>query len=551
LHLDHARLARAFRPLAAGCLLLGVAHIALLPPWEGFDETAHYSYIQELADTGSVPALETARVSTDVERYARDAPLPYASRPPFESNDGLTYRSFFEATRGGRPAAGPAHRRPDGARRYAPGSVANWEAQHPPLYYLVLAPVYRATRHLAWAPHLFSLRLPSYLFAWLAWVLAFHGCLAAMRPSQDGMAWRWAAIGTAAWPFLLPAWFPGFARIGNDSLAALVTTGVWLVSVHAARRGLETRHAVALGLLLGAGALTKASLVPVAAGTAGFWLFRAWSRRGGAPMAPVLARLALALAFLAAVAGWWYLRNRHPYLVPLAPAEVAAIRDGGGLLGGLERNFTLAEWARGHAALVATVAWSGTWSLARPPHFLLAPLALTVLLAGAGYLWAVRRAPPADLAWLAAWMTLPLLAALGGHVLLRIALSGRAITPGYYLHALVAPLGAALGLALARAFSRRAGRALALFLAAYALAFGLAVSWAQVLMFSGHLFKAGADKGYQSGSPARALLVVPEVLARLEWLAYPSVGAAAFVLGAALALAGLASVWKAARGPLE
>ena len=28
--------------------LVGLAHIAFLPPWEGFDETAHWSYIQEL-----------------------------------------------------------------------------------------------------------------------------------------------------------------------------------------------------------------------------------------------------------------------------------------------------------------------------------------------------------------------------------------------------------------------------------------------------------------------------------------------------------------------
>ncbi|PYM60955.1 MAG: hypothetical protein DMD79_14360 [Candidatus Rokuibacteriota bacterium] len=61
-------LATAVSCLLAGHLLLGVAHVAILPPWEGFDETAHYSYLQQLADRGELPRLGTARMSTDVER---------------------------------------------------------------------------------------------------------------------------------------------------------------------------------------------------------------------------------------------------------------------------------------------------------------------------------------------------------------------------------------------------------------------------------------------------------------------------------------------------
>jgi hypothetical protein len=41
--------------LLLAALFIGLAHIALLPPFEGFDETGHYSYIQQLADTGRSP----------------------------------------------------------------------------------------------------------------------------------------------------------------------------------------------------------------------------------------------------------------------------------------------------------------------------------------------------------------------------------------------------------------------------------------------------------------------------------------------------------------
>lgn len=53
----------------AGHLLLGIGHIAFLPPWEGFDETAHYSSIQQIADAGILPRYDSARISRDVEEY--------------------------------------------------------------------------------------------------------------------------------------------------------------------------------------------------------------------------------------------------------------------------------------------------------------------------------------------------------------------------------------------------------------------------------------------------------------------------------------------------
>ena len=41
--------------LLLASLLIGLAHIAGLPPFEGFDEVAHYSYIEQIAKTGTLP----------------------------------------------------------------------------------------------------------------------------------------------------------------------------------------------------------------------------------------------------------------------------------------------------------------------------------------------------------------------------------------------------------------------------------------------------------------------------------------------------------------
>jgi hypothetical protein len=38
--------------LVLAALSVGVGWLAILPAFEGFDETAHYSYVQQLADAG-------------------------------------------------------------------------------------------------------------------------------------------------------------------------------------------------------------------------------------------------------------------------------------------------------------------------------------------------------------------------------------------------------------------------------------------------------------------------------------------------------------------
>ena len=80
---------RAIVCLLSSWLVLGIAHIALLPPWEGFDETAHYSYVQQLVETRRIPNGPSARMSRLIQRYASLAPMPFGLRGRW------TYESFF------------------------------------------------------------------------------------------------------------------------------------------------------------------------------------------------------------------------------------------------------------------------------------------------------------------------------------------------------------------------------------------------------------------------------------------------------------------------
>jgi hypothetical protein len=63
----------------AGSLVAGLGFCALLPPFDGFDETAHYSYIQQIAQTRTWPWLNDP-ISADVDDYLEVAPSTIARK---------------------------------------------------------------------------------------------------------------------------------------------------------------------------------------------------------------------------------------------------------------------------------------------------------------------------------------------------------------------------------------------------------------------------------------------------------------------------------------
>src|SRR5215472_6170062 len=75
--------------LLLGSLLFGFAHIAALPPYEGGDETAHVSYTEQLAETGTWPRFGDP-LSAEIEQYEAHAPVTFSRV--------WTYGAFFNAS---------------------------------------------------------------------------------------------------------------------------------------------------------------------------------------------------------------------------------------------------------------------------------------------------------------------------------------------------------------------------------------------------------------------------------------------------------------------
>ena len=496
--------------------LTGIAHVAFLPPFEGFDEPAHLSYIQQIADTGHIPQLGIDKISTDIAEYS--GPLPYPTRtPPFDDNGGITYKKFFATTQPALPASL--------ARSYRPSGEGNDETQHPPLYYLVLAPLYLLVKDWSWQGLFLVLRSAS-------WALAFAGFAIGCRATQRALAHQGIAPGllliVPLWPFLFPEFFPEMARLGNDSLCLLLMGISWKLLLDLLARQ-ERRTTMLLGLTLGLGLLTKAFFLPITVGCGAILLYQAVEarNRGYATNAAVVLVVAVGLG------GAWYLYKLVTVGSLVGSADLIAASRQGSLWLRLMTNFNLYAFLRGIAAVFASFVWAGTWSMARLPDFFSLPGVVLFLLPIFDWMRRLRRASPAEIApfFLGGLM-------FAGMVYYLLTQMTR-VPPGpgasgWYFHILSGPLS----LALVAGWRRPR---ILMALSFYAILFNVVCWLSQLSLFSGCGYLAGSYRYLQFDFGD--CFIEP---ARLRVLGEPLLGATA-ICAAVLAGARALKIWLGER----
>jgi hypothetical protein len=190
-------------------LFLGLGYLGFQPIFEGFDETAHYSSIRQMADIHTIPLFGSSYLDQAVLHY--QGPQPYRTdNPPYDWR--FSYNHFFKNQEWIK-SYGRIYRNNTFHSQFQNSTIINWEAQHPPFYYFITAQFSHFISDDSFTTQFFILRLFSYLFALTGVILG----LISIRfyPTTDQRA---ALLGFLFYPFLLPMFFPEFARLGNDSL---------------------------------------------------------------------------------------------------------------------------------------------------------------------------------------------------------------------------------------------------------------------------------------------------------------------------------------------
>jgi len=220
--------------------LNGTAWSLLTPPFQVPDETAHFAYSQTIAETGSGPGiLGRPEFSSEQDQaMAAMGTLEIIGRPlvhaPVASQ---TVRNAIQAAAEGAPRGN--------------GGGPSSASSQPPLYYALEALPYRAFSWATLPTRLYAMRAVSVL------IFAFGAALAALLAAEilRGRAWVPLVGGMAV--ALSP--YTAFVASGvtPDTLLLTISVATVLLVARAFRRGFTRRRAVAIGLMVGAGTLTK------------------------------------------------------------------------------------------------------------------------------------------------------------------------------------------------------------------------------------------------------------------------------------------------------
>lgn len=239
-------------------LVLAGLYAARTPDWQAPDEPAHYNYVRQIADEGRLPVIAPGDWQQEYQEQLK-------------------------------------------ASRFAPELLGRldsiqYEDHQPPLYYLLLAPVYALSDG-----DLLALRLTSVLLgagvvigAWAALRAAFPG-----RPVL--------ALSGAGFVAFLPQHLSILASVNNDALAELVVA-LTLWAVIGYLRGTSRLHPALLGVLAGVALITKTTIYFVAGIVALAVLLRGRRERRS-----VAAHLAATILPALLIGGVWWARNLHVY----------------------------------------------------------------------------------------------------------------------------------------------------------------------------------------------------------------------------------------------
>jgi hypothetical protein len=492
--------------MATALLLIGVGYIAALPAFEGFEEYGSYSSIRQVADTGALPLYPSSVIDKNVLSYLDNGPMPWPSgNAPPASLGRMTYPAFFANAEA--VARYRDYRRLPADWVFAPSSVVNSEARHPPLYDVLMAPVTKLTEALPLVTQVFVLRLASYL-------LAFAGLMIGWSATRRETLPEGVADGYLFFPLIAPMFFGEFGRIGGDALCALLLGVAYsLTFLVFYRHDPSRRSALALGICLGLGLPTKSFFLPVLASyvcllALGLWRarrreveFRLW----------IAAALLLLIPAIALSCAWYVYEIAHGYSIGLAEQS--------GLIANLREKFSPYEFTHQMMALLASWSWGGSASLARVSPLLHLPLLLLTGWIAVSYLIAAWRNPAKGRSWLPLWLIVPIVGGLVYHALVTIAFGGGE-TPGWPLNILAPFFALATGLGIARINQNAVGRRVLSVSLIYAAIFLLVVIWSQIALVTGCAIKS--EEGYyQFSGYLFCLDRLPTVFDRLSVVAWP------------------------------
>jgi len=194
--------------LVAIFVVRGIAIQCLYPPLEGPDEYQHIAVIHSMVENRALPVYGQSKVPVSLYNDIVANPHPNHSKEQTGRIGAHSYETFY----GSEPVVTPTK------------PINLYQAQHPPLYYLMMAPLY------SWSRSVFDFRTTVYLLRCINIVAAAFALVLLLAPLRrmlaDNGLCRLFCLAIAASPMFMVY----VSRVANDAFA-LLFAGVALVLV--------------------------------------------------------------------------------------------------------------------------------------------------------------------------------------------------------------------------------------------------------------------------------------------------------------------------------
>jgi hypothetical protein len=225
-------------------LLNATAWSIITPPFQGRDEVDHFAYVEQLAETGTLPENgHEEGAYSPAETLVLEGIRYYAVRftpPAHPITTAAEQRALMRDVHAGASLIGPGE--------------AGVATSQPPLYYaLQTIPYFLGRGNIL--TQLQLMRLFGALLAGITTLLVF----AFLREILPGV--RWAASVGALCVALQPLFGFMSGSVNPDTLLFTVSAAIFLCLARAFHRGLTRRRAAVLGLFIVAGLLTKLNFI--------------------------------------------------------------------------------------------------------------------------------------------------------------------------------------------------------------------------------------------------------------------------------------------------
>lgn len=510
-------------------LLIGIGQILLLPAFEGFDETAHFSRIREASSSFKTIFDNESYIDKVIVDYR--GPMPYSSGdPPFDAH--MTYHKFFSNSEYVANYEFNYISRPFN-KQFTPSEAENWQKQHPPLYYALMSFIYPHIQKTSLKDQFFVLRALSFLIA----IIGISFSLSAIKDTLKSLGkphiYETVLLSFLIYPSIFPMFFVEFGRIGNDSLCMLLSGFLALQLSTAFANGFNYKNAIIIGSTLGLGMLTKAFFIPISIIVFTFASNNILkSQKQKTHNRPYKLLLSMFVPFMV-IGCTWYIWKLYSFGDLGVGDEANTVTNKLFLWHQFINNFSFGSFLHSIATPLITYSWAGSQSLVRIPMSMQISLLFfecCMLFLYMSYLWKNKTE---ILSWLPISLFLVFYLALVAHVVIGIALTGLGASGGWYFHILFPWMAIGFGLGLSLVINKKVTKKLIYFFVTIALIIQFLINYLQASLFAGCAVK-GVDKYYNFLNPIFCLGDWVEYFSKLQILSFPTQGTIFLTLGSLL-----------------